>query len=230
MAKNSPQDVKNREYFSNNLNRIMSEKGIRQIDIHNDLEIPKSTITGYVKGRSMPTSGNLQKLADYLGVKKSHLDLRFLNNDLDEIARNELAKFYHNIMADGINDVLARFIMAELNDIYFNPEKQYPSKSFRNKEDFLINFFQTSIATKEKWLKVKEVNYYVMDRLKHQISQAFSETLTILNNSIDSGDEYLIHGLDKEKLPQLSKELSELEDGILDKLKQLELNHSDALG
>ena len=208
----------------------MSEKGIRQIDIHNDLEIPKSTITGYVKGRSMPTSGNLQKLADYLGVKKSHLDLRFLNNDLDEIARNELAKFYHNIMADGINDVLARFIMAELNDIYFNPEKQYPSKSFRNKEDFLINFFQTSIATKEKWLKVKEVNYYVMDRLKHQISQAFSETLTILNNSIDSGDEYLIHGLDKEKLPQLSKELSELEDGILDKLKQLELNHSDALG
>ncbi|HGR9170504.1 TPA: helix-turn-helix domain-containing protein, partial [Streptococcus pneumoniae] len=69
MAKNSPQDLKNREYFSNNLNRVMKEKGIRQIDLHNALEIPKSTITGYVKGRSMPTSGNLQKLADYLGVK-----------------------------------------------------------------------------------------------------------------------------------------------------------------
>jgi len=65
MAKNSPQDLKNREYFSNNLNRVMKEKGIRQIDLHNALEIPKSTITGYVKGRSMPTSGNLQKLADY---------------------------------------------------------------------------------------------------------------------------------------------------------------------
>ena len=77
MAKNSPQDVKNREYFSNNLNRVMKEKGIRQIDLHNALEIPKSTITGYVKGRSMPTSGNLQKLADYLGVKKSDLDPRF---------------------------------------------------------------------------------------------------------------------------------------------------------
>lgn len=70
MAKNSPQDIKNREYFSANLNRIMKEKGVRQIDIHNDLDIPKSTITGYVKGRSLPTSGNLQKLADYLNVKK----------------------------------------------------------------------------------------------------------------------------------------------------------------
>lgn len=26
MAKNSPQDLKNREYFSNNLNRVMKEK------------------------------------------------------------------------------------------------------------------------------------------------------------------------------------------------------------
>ncbi|MEN2100099.1 helix-turn-helix domain-containing protein [Streptococcus pneumoniae] len=82
MAKNSPQDLKNREYFSNNLNRVMKEKGIRQIDLHNALEIPKSTITGYVKGRSMPTSGNLQKLADYLGVKKSDLDPRFSDKDV----------------------------------------------------------------------------------------------------------------------------------------------------
>ncbi|HEV1622292.1 TPA: helix-turn-helix domain-containing protein [Streptococcus pneumoniae] len=82
MAKNSPQDLKNREYFSNNLNRVMKEKGIRQIDLHNTLEIPKSTITGYVKGRSMPTSGNLQKLADYLGVKKSDLDPRFSDKDV----------------------------------------------------------------------------------------------------------------------------------------------------
>ena len=82
MAKNSPQDLKNREYFSNNLNRVMKEKGIRQIDLHNALEIPKSTITGYVKGRSMPTSSNLQKLADYLGVKKSDLDPRFSDKDV----------------------------------------------------------------------------------------------------------------------------------------------------
>lgn len=61
MSKNSPQDIKNREIFSQNLNRIMKNKGVRQIDLHNNLGIPKSTITGYVKGYSMPTLGNIQK-------------------------------------------------------------------------------------------------------------------------------------------------------------------------
>ena len=80
MSKNSPQDIKNREIFSQNLNRIMKNKGVRQIDLHNNLGIPKSTITGYVKGYSMPTLGNIQKIADYLNVKKSDLDPRFSAN------------------------------------------------------------------------------------------------------------------------------------------------------
>ena len=80
MSKNSPQDIKNREIFSQNLNRIMKNKGVRQIDLHNNLGIPKSTITGYVKGYSMPTLGNIQKIADYLNVKKSDLDPHFSAN------------------------------------------------------------------------------------------------------------------------------------------------------
>jgi hypothetical protein len=43
------------------------------------LSIPKSTLTGYVQGTSLPTAGNVQKLADYFNVKKSDLDLRFAN-------------------------------------------------------------------------------------------------------------------------------------------------------
>lgn len=73
MAKNSPQDLINREIFSTNLNMLMAKKNIKQIDIHNKLGIPKSTITGYVKGRSLPTAGNVQKLADFFGVLKSDI-------------------------------------------------------------------------------------------------------------------------------------------------------------
>ena len=215
MAKNSPQDLKNREFFSENLNRIMKEKNIRQVDLHNALGIPKSTLTGYVKGRSMPTAGNLQKLADFLHVKKSDLDPRFLHNNLDEIARHELSEFYNKLIEDGIDDILTRFIMTELNDIYFNPNKQYPSNSFRDKEQFLIHFSQNSVAVKEKWLNVKEVNYYVLDRLKRNISQAFKETQVILNNNINNNNEYIIHGLDPQKIPDLSKKLTELEGEIL---------------
>ncbi|TVX14688.1 XRE family transcriptional regulator, partial [Streptococcus pneumoniae] len=35
MAKNSPQDLENREYFSKRLNLLMEQKGVRQIDLHN---------------------------------------------------------------------------------------------------------------------------------------------------------------------------------------------------
>lgn len=230
MAKNSPQDVKNREFFSENLNRIMRERNIRQVDLHNALDIPKSTLTGYVKGRSMPTAGNLQKLADFLNVKKSVLDPRFIHNDIDEIAREQLAGFYKKLIEEGVNDLLSRFIMAELNDLYFNPEKQYPSTSFKDKEQFLNHFAQNSVAIREKWLNVKEVNYYVLDRLKYNISQAFKETQVILNNNIKNNDKYVIQGLDPKKIPDLSKELTKLEDRVLDSIKKLSLSHSDALG
>ena len=77
MAKNSPQDVENREHFSNQLNKIMKSKGIRQIDISNALDIPKSTLTGYVKGRTLPNEENSKKIADLLGVPIFAIDKRF---------------------------------------------------------------------------------------------------------------------------------------------------------
>lgn len=89
MAKNSPQDIKNRLYFSARLNRLMKEQGKRQIDLHNDLGIPKSTLTGYVKGRSMPNTENLQKLADYFKVEVSDIDPRYFVYEPDVILNHE---------------------------------------------------------------------------------------------------------------------------------------------
>lgn len=89
MAKNSPQDIKNRLYFSARLNRLMKEQGKRQIDLHNNLGIPKSTLTGYVKGRSMPNTENLQKIADYFKVEVSDIDPRFFVHDSEVILKSE---------------------------------------------------------------------------------------------------------------------------------------------
>lgn len=85
MAKSSPQSDKNKLYFSNKLNELLNLNNKKQIDLHRDLNIPKSTITGYVKGTSLPTMGNLQKIADYFNVLKSDIDLRFkIANDNNE--------------------------------------------------------------------------------------------------------------------------------------------------
>ncbi len=102
LAKNSPQDIKNREYFSRKLNEVMSEKGIRQVDLHNNLEIPKSTITGYVKGRSLPTLVNLEKISNFLNVKKSFLDLRFTDNITLDFLKEQFENGYEKDIFDMI--------------------------------------------------------------------------------------------------------------------------------
>ncbi|MCZ0743557.1 XRE family transcriptional regulator [Ligilactobacillus sp. UO.C109] len=85
MVKSSPQSDKNKLYFSSKLNELLHLNNKKQIDLHRDLNIPKSTITGYVKGTSLPTMGNLQKIADYFNVLKSDIDLRFkIANDNNE--------------------------------------------------------------------------------------------------------------------------------------------------
>lgn len=110
MAKNSPQDIKNREYFSSRLNLLLEQKGIRQIDLHNSLNIPKSTITGYVKGKSLPTAGNLQKIADFFNVKKSFLDLRFIDtistSSLSELLDNDKESEVFEMIFNKIDEIL----------------------------------------------------------------------------------------------------------------------------
>ncbi len=73
----TPQEILNREIISKNINRMISQKGVTQVDIHNYTKIPRSTLTGYVKGTSTPNPGNIQKLADYFGVPKSTIDPRY---------------------------------------------------------------------------------------------------------------------------------------------------------
>lgn len=73
----TPQEIENRKKISNNINKLINEKNVTQVQIHNHTKIPKSTLTGYVKGTSTPNTGNIQKLADFFGVSKSAIDPRF---------------------------------------------------------------------------------------------------------------------------------------------------------
>lgn len=138
MAKNSPQDIENREYFSNQLNKIMKEKGIRQIDISNALNIPKSTLTGYVKGRTLPNEENSKKIADLLGVPIYAIDKRF--KPIDEV--NSLIESGEERLSDSfkaIDKTISSYNLfidshTSLLDSIINIVEKKP----RNWEDFLL--------------------------------------------------------------------------------------------
>ena len=80
-GKLTPQDKEDMKVFSTNLNSILSDRNCKQAELSRATGIPPSTLTGYVKGTSLPIPGNVQKIADFFEVPKSVLDPRFITNN-----------------------------------------------------------------------------------------------------------------------------------------------------
>lgn len=57
-----------RKIFSDNLKRIMRERGTTQMDLMNALNIPSATISTWVNGQRMPKMSKVQMLAEYFNI------------------------------------------------------------------------------------------------------------------------------------------------------------------
>ena len=73
----TPKDIEYKKLISSRLQSLLSRNNTKQVDIHKTTGIPASTLTGYFKGTTLPSPGNVQKLADFFGVVKSDIDPRF---------------------------------------------------------------------------------------------------------------------------------------------------------
>lgn len=60
--------------ISKNINILLSDMHVKQIELSKITNIPPSTLTGYVKGTSLPIPGNIEKIAHFFGVNKSEID------------------------------------------------------------------------------------------------------------------------------------------------------------
>lgn len=70
-------EKKRMQIIADNITRFRKERGITQKDLAKEVGITASTMTDYMKLRSAPSFGVIQKLADYFGVKKSDIDSTF---------------------------------------------------------------------------------------------------------------------------------------------------------
>lgn len=89
-GKLTPQDIEYMKTISVNINRLLNEQNKKQIDIARETKIPPSTLTGYVKGTSLPIPGNVQKIADFFGVLKSDIDPRFKSSKQINTSENDI--------------------------------------------------------------------------------------------------------------------------------------------
>ncbi len=66
-------DEKQKAVFARNFNRAMKNRGVRQIDIVNDLKINSSTVSNWSNGVMLPRSDKLKMLSEYLHVSEAFL-------------------------------------------------------------------------------------------------------------------------------------------------------------
>ncbi|MCC4119893.1 MULTISPECIES: XRE family transcriptional regulator [Lactococcus] len=67
-------EYERRKIVAENIKKLIKEKGITQKQLAKEIGMSQNIITEYVKLRSFPSGGVLQKIADYFEVKKSDID------------------------------------------------------------------------------------------------------------------------------------------------------------
>ena len=70
-------EKKRMQIIAENITHFRKQRGITQKELAKEVGITARTMTDYMKLRSAPSFGVIQKLADYFGVKKSDIDTTF---------------------------------------------------------------------------------------------------------------------------------------------------------
>ena len=94
-GKASPQDKEALRIISEKIRELLKEQGKKQIELSRITGIPASTLTGYVKGTSLPITENLEKIASFFQVRVSESDPR-LRKDFIAID-SEIERLYKQL-------------------------------------------------------------------------------------------------------------------------------------
>lgn len=72
--------------FAKNLHKAVSERGIKQVELAKVLEVPPTTVNGWMRGAHLPDIEKLMEICDYLEMPVGEMlgDHRHIN-DLDEV-------------------------------------------------------------------------------------------------------------------------------------------------
>lgn len=95
-------EKKARHEIAENLKKYMH--GMTQSDLAAKAGIPLTTLSGYIREKSTPNAGNLEKLASALNVKKSNIDPRYALVKEEEYSVHEPAINYEISSNDHAND------------------------------------------------------------------------------------------------------------------------------
>ena len=72
-----------KQEFAQRLHRLMMQKGWRQSDLARRADLPRDSISVYIRGKSVPTPQSIDKLALALGVTPEELFPNYVESAID---------------------------------------------------------------------------------------------------------------------------------------------------
>ena len=66
-------DAEQKRIFANNLKDALNKSGKQQIEVARAIGVSQQTFNTWCRGIALPRIGKLERLANYLGIKKSDL-------------------------------------------------------------------------------------------------------------------------------------------------------------
>ena len=79
----TPSEKKKKKTISANLNTLLLKSGKKKIDIQRETKIPRSTISDYFSGKTLPSEENVEKLSKVFDVSVSDIDPRYKDKVVD---------------------------------------------------------------------------------------------------------------------------------------------------
>ena len=79
----TPSEIKAKKTISANLNTLLLKSGKKKIDIQRETKIPRSTISDYFSGKTLPSEENVEKLSKVFDVSVSDIDPRYKDKVVD---------------------------------------------------------------------------------------------------------------------------------------------------
>lgn len=123
----TPSEIKAKKIISSNLNDLLLKSGKKKIDIQKETHIPRSTISDYFGGKTLPSEENIEKLSKFFNVDKSEIDPRFATST-HHSSKNELNYEDFGLPYKGV-------ISEDLNDTFRLLAQQYAEKHNLPKKD-----------------------------------------------------------------------------------------------
>lgn len=75
-----------KQQIANNIKELLNKRGITQVQLADKTGISKSTISDYMRSKTLINPGNVEKVAMVLGVNKSDIDPTFKKtNDVSTV-------------------------------------------------------------------------------------------------------------------------------------------------